>query len=175
MQEEKMKAIEKKLSLVAYAVLFGISIIFGFLSMPTEMGLSIVAGSLGLAFLNIDKIKRFKGAGFEAEMQEKIEAIIEKETEPEQNENNGSCGFSVEAYGTDDKSLKVIKALLNQKYTWRYLGGISKESGLSKDGSLKTLNWLLDNKLGSFTEGEHGRLWSLSAKGRNVFKNIENT
>lgn len=174
MQEEQMKTIEKKLSLVAYAVLFGISIIFGFLSMPTEMGLTIVAGSLGLAFLNIDKIKRFKGAGFEAEMQEKIEAIIEKETEPEQNENNSSCGFTFEAYGADEKSRKVIKSLLNPKFTWRYLGGISKESGLSKDESLKTLNWLLDNKLGSYTKGENGRLWSLTAKGRNVFKNIEN-
>ena len=155
----------------SYIVLFVFSLIFGFLGKPAEMGLSIIAGSLGLAFLNIDKIKRFKGGGFEAEMQEKIEAIIEKETEPEQIDNNSNLGIRVEAFGTNDNAKKIIKALLNPKYTWRYLGGIAKESGLSKNEALKILNWLLENNLGKFTEGEHGRLWSLTAKGREVFKN----
>ncbi|MFL1467391.1 hypothetical protein [Marinobacter sp. HN1S83] len=40
--------------------------------MTAEMGLAILAGSIGLAFTNIDKIARFKGAGFEAEMCEKV-------------------------------------------------------------------------------------------------------
>jgi len=170
-----MKKTNYILLLTAYIVLFGFSLIFGFLNRPGEMGLAILAGSLGLAFLNIDKIKRFKGAGFEAEMQEKIDAIIEKETEPEPEQNNNyrTFGFTSEGFGTDEKSKKLIKALLNPKYTWRYLGGISKESGLSKEESLEILNWLLSNKLGSFTEGEYGRLWSLTSKGRNVFKNIE--
>jgi hypothetical protein len=38
------------------------------MSMATEMGLAILAGALGLAFSNLDKISKFKGAGFEAEM-----------------------------------------------------------------------------------------------------------
>lgn len=40
---------------------------------PAEMGLIIVAGAIGLAFLNTDKIQRFKGAGFEAEMKKAVE------------------------------------------------------------------------------------------------------
>ena len=40
---------------------------------PTEMGIIVVAGAIGLAFLNIDKIQRFKGAGFEAEMKRAVE------------------------------------------------------------------------------------------------------
>ena len=51
------------------------SIILGFNNNPTEMGLAIIGGSLCLSFANIDKIQRFKGAGFEAEM--KIDILKE--------------------------------------------------------------------------------------------------
>jgi len=155
------------LNIAAYIVLFGFSLLFGFLGKPTEMGLAILAGSLGLAFLNIDKIKRFKGAGFEAEMKEKqLNAIIQKETEPVE---EISHGFTCEAYGSDEKSGKVIKALLNERYTWRYLEGISKESGLSREESLEILNWLYYNQLATQIVSDSGKLWSLTAKGRNVF------
>lgn len=46
---------------------------FGLMGKPAEMGLIIVAGAIGLAFLNTDKIQRFKGAGFEAEMKKAVE------------------------------------------------------------------------------------------------------
>lgn len=39
------------------------------------MGLAIVAGAIATAFLNIDKIQRFKGAGFEAEMKRAVEEV----------------------------------------------------------------------------------------------------
>jgi len=74
------------------------SMILGFMGNATEMGLAVVAGAIGLAFANIDKISRFKGAGFEAEMRnQQIETIIEKETEPELVESEG--GDKVQAYG----------------------------------------------------------------------------
>lgn len=46
---------------------------FGFIGKPTEMGLAIVAGAIAAAFMNIDKIQRFKGAGFEAEMKKAVD------------------------------------------------------------------------------------------------------
>lgn len=51
------------------------------MAMPAEMGLAILAGALGLGFSNIEKISRFKGAGFEAEMK-MVQTIIESQTEP---------------------------------------------------------------------------------------------
>ena len=69
----------------SFAFLLVGPLIFGLLGKPTEMGLSILAGALSLAFSNIDKISKFKGAGFEAEMREKVGAIIAKEAEPEKN------------------------------------------------------------------------------------------
>ncbi len=168
-----MNAINITLNIVSYIVLFGFSLVFGLLDRPAAMGLAIVAGSLGLAFLNIDKIKRFKGAGFEAEMQEKIEAIIEKETETEYNETIGIYGFNIEDYVTDEKSQKVIRALFNPTYTWRYVEGISKESDLPMAEASEALNRLLSNSLVSSTKGDHGTLWCLTAIGRNVLRNIE--
>lgn len=46
---------------------------FGVMGKPTEMGIIVAAGAIVLAFLNIDKIQRFKGAGFEAEMKRALE------------------------------------------------------------------------------------------------------
>ncbi|WP_417684989.1 hypothetical protein [Pseudidiomarina gelatinasegens] len=45
--------------------------------MTAEMGMAILAGAIGLAFVNIDKISKFKGAGFEAEM---CKTVIHKPT-----------------------------------------------------------------------------------------------
>tara|TARA_R110002072_G_scaffold280360_2_gene442667 strand:- start:53 stop:727 length:675 start_codon:yes stop_codon:yes gene_type:complete len=47
--------------------------IFGFMEKPTEMGISLVACAIALSFLNLDKIQRFKGAGFEAEMKKAVD------------------------------------------------------------------------------------------------------
>lgn len=50
-------------------------LILGFLGMPTEMALVIVSGSICLAFINIDKIAEFRGAGFYAKMKEATERV----------------------------------------------------------------------------------------------------
>ena len=41
------------------------ALLFGLLQRPTEMGLSIVAGALGMAFSSLDKVALFKGGSFE--------------------------------------------------------------------------------------------------------------
>lgn len=42
--------------------------VFGVTGKPAEMGIAVVACAIGMAFGNIDKLAKFKGAGFEAEM-----------------------------------------------------------------------------------------------------------
>lgn len=51
----------------------GLAVMFGVMGKPTEMGIIVVAGAIALSFLNIDKIQKFKGAGFEAEMKRAVE------------------------------------------------------------------------------------------------------
>ena len=53
----------------------GLAVMFGLLGKPTEMGLIITAGAIAISFLNIDRIQRFKGAGFEAEMRQAVEHV----------------------------------------------------------------------------------------------------
>ena len=61
------------------------------------MALAIVAGAMAFALINLDKFSKIKGAGFEAELRDQIEAVIEKETEPVLETE----GATVEGYGPD--------------------------------------------------------------------------
>jgi hypothetical protein len=76
------------------------------------MFICVVAAFLGLGFSNIDKIERFQGAGCEAVMRERIEAVVAKETEPDVQERQSGDG--IESYGlVGDESPRIVKALMN--------------------------------------------------------------
>jgi hypothetical protein len=68
-----MNSRQSNINIVLVCLLVGGALLFGLLGKPTEMGLMIVACSLALAFANLDRIQRFKGAGFEAEMRKAVE------------------------------------------------------------------------------------------------------
>jgi predicted transcriptional regulator len=79
----------------------------------------------------------------------------------------------MEAYGlVGDESPKIIKALLNSSYTWRYVSGISKETGVSREKANETLDWLMKNGLAKSSQGATGRIWALTEKGRTVFAGL---
>jgi hypothetical protein len=91
-------------------MLLGISSAYGFMGMTVEMGLAILAGSIGLAFSNIDKIAKFKGAGFEAEMCKKVihipTGVVHKGTKD-----------GVTACGIDTKNNPEHWASLSEEFT----------------------------------------------------------
>lgn len=60
-------------TIIGGLITIGLATFFGLKDKPTEMGIIVVACSIVLAFINIDKIQRFKGAGFEAEMKRAVE------------------------------------------------------------------------------------------------------
>lgn len=164
MKDEKDK-IDHIVGIASYVVLLLGSLTLGLLGKPKEMGLVIIAGAIGLSFANLSKIKRFKGAGFEAETWEQMKAVIEKETESPTIKSE-----KFEAFIADENARKVIKALKNPKYTWRYVSGIVKETGLSKNEVEEALDWLVKNQLAMKSIGLSGSIWSLTVKGRNVFQ-----
>lgn len=171
----KNTLIQSVIQLASYTVLLLGSITLGFLDKTAAMTLAIVAGALGLAFSNIDKIARFKGAGFEAEMREKIETIIEKETEPEPDpgKSNQVTPATLADLPLSGDEEDIIRALKNPRYTWRYIGGISNESGTQPEQVLETLEKLVEAGLARESVGEQGRIWGLTAKGRKTFAAIE--
>lgn len=156
---------------LSFAFILGGSFYFGCLGQPVEMGLAIVAGSIALAFSYIDKIQKFKGAGFEAEMRQQFETMVAKETEPPKESQRSFLG--VKAFSTDPDTDKVIKALGSEKYTWRYFGGLAEDTQLSKETIQKALDWLVANDLATETRGRQGKVWGLSPEGRNLLAAIK--
>src|SRR5258708_24027050 len=151
---------------LSFAFILGGSFYFGCLGHPVEMGLAIVAGSIALAFSYIDKIQKFKGAGFEAEMRQQVETMVAKETEPPKESQRSF--LEVKAFSADPDTAKVIKALRSERYTWRYFGGIAEDTQLSKDKIQKALDWLVANDLATETRGRQRKEWGVSPEGRGL-------
>jgi len=91
--------IKDTFKIFSYLMLLGVSSTYGFMGMAAEMGLAILAGSIGLAFANIDKISKFKGAGFKAEM---CKTVVHKPTgvihKLAENGKSTGCGVNVTAH-----------------------------------------------------------------------------
>ena len=154
------------LPVTSSVVLFGVSTILGFCGKPAEMGLAIVAGSIGLAFSNIDKIKYFEGAGFKAEMIDKINTIVDKETEPEISTEVAIEEQSPFLYDLNDTDIKILESLNSQKYTWRTATGVSKEIGLTSTATSGLLMSLSHHGLVKDSKGPKGKIWALTNTGR---------
>ncbi len=153
-------------NIASLVVLLGISTILGFLGKVAEMGLATTAGFLGLVFSNLEQFSRFKGGGFEAEMREKLEGVVEKEIEPDVKLGAAQAeGYAL----VGDEPPKVIRALNGSRYAWRYVSGISRDSGVPRDKVQTTLDWLEENALAKATSGKTGKIWALTTKGREVF------
>ena len=144
-------------------MLLVISTIYGFLSLAAEMGLAILAGSIGLAFSNIDKISKFKGAGFEAEMN-MVHTMLENQTEPtiEQKEE-----AKAQDKLTHDENC-ILVCLQKTGYTWRYTNTISNETGLSKSETLDYLYSLMGKGFAKNGKGSKGEIWAITAVGKSV-------
>jgi len=67
------KACQQYQIFVVLVVGFCFCIYFGLNSMPIEMGEMIVTSSVFLAFLNLEKFKEFRGAGFVAKLKNATE------------------------------------------------------------------------------------------------------
>lgn len=155
---------KKTVEIISFIVILAGSMFFGSKGMPVEMGLSIVAGAMSIAFVNLDKFSRIKGAGFEADLREKIEAVIEKETEPSvSGEKNKSVPDTEKI---DAKTRLVIVALQHPEYTWRYIGGLKKDTELSVNEIEKSIEWLKDHGYVKQSLGNHGSIWNLTQDGR---------
>jgi len=105
------------------------------------------------------------------ELEKKMDTLFAKETEPA-DESTGPMltvrGFSV----NNEPTRMVMKALGNPKYTWRYLGGLMKETRLSAAEVLSPIAWLLENKLATESTIKDKRQWALSQDGRDLLGKI---
>lgn len=99
------------------------SLYFGYINNLTAMGLAIVASSITICFLNLDKIARFKGAGFEAEIRQ-VENVVKKAYATiDQLKNIGkmliiSTGYQIQYHDrlgniSEDKELMILREMID--------------------------------------------------------------
>lgn len=144
-------------------MLLVVSTIYGFMGLAAEMGLAILAGVLGLAFSNIDKISKFKGAGFEAEMK-MVHSIIEDQTEP-------SPEIKAEAKNeTELNQLEksILHSLKKPGYTWRYARTVASEVTASIHRVEITLSSLKSRGYCKNGKGSNGEIWAATSLGRSL-------
>jgi len=68
-----MKVMNRIMLVVSFILMFSGVAVFGYMENTVALTASIIAGSIGMAFANIDKMEHFKGAGFEAHMKKAVE------------------------------------------------------------------------------------------------------
>lgn len=148
------------LSIASVATLFGVSAVLGFCGKPAEMGISVLAGAIGLAFSNIDKISKFKGAGFEAEMREQqlAESVVAQQTD--NTENLKALAFEI-----SERRQKIMSSLIHTEYNYRTTSGIAKEINLPIELISDELEWLKEKALVTKRSASHAYLWNLTEKG----------
>ncbi|TYK65049.1 hypothetical protein [Colwellia echini] len=133
------------------------------MSLAAEMGLAIVAGAIGLAFANIDKMSKFKGAGFEAEMK-MVHTMLESQTEPTIEQK---AEAKAQQNLNHDENC-ILACLLKQGYTWRYANTIASETGIHKSEIIDYLHSLMAKGLTKNADGTNGEIWSITALGKSV-------
>lgn len=66
-------AISAARNLFGFAFLLTSTFVFGLKGMAAEMGIAVTASAIFLAFANLEKFAKFKGAGFEAELKQAVD------------------------------------------------------------------------------------------------------
>lgn len=127
------------------------------------MGLAILAGAIGLAFSNLDKISRFKGAGFEAEMN-MVHTIIESQTEPSPEQKKQA----IQSDGLSDEEARILVSLQKPGYTWRYARTVSGEVSLPLDKTESILFSLMGRGFAKNGTGSNGEIWAITNIGKSA-------
>ena len=154
------------LMFISASVLLIVSSTLGFMAMPKEMALAILAGAIGLAFSNIDKISEFKGAGFEAKMKDQVQAIIDKETEPDISDTQVNQTNQLKS--VPEGAIKIINALQHPQYTWRSITGLMKDTGFKRSQLSNEMIWVVKNGYAKHALGKPGSIWTLTHQGRQL-------
>lgn len=94
------------------------------------------------------------------EMKKQLDSMVAKDSEPPQ------ATSQVNLKTLSDIETKVVKALGNPKYTWRYVRGVAAETKLQEESVRDALKSLQEKAIAVEVTGKHGMLWGLTSDGR---------
>ena len=158
---------------------------------PVEAGIVIASSVLFRVFIDLDRFESFGAAGVTAKLRKvaakaeattaKAEATIESMTEPvpEEAKKKRTKGVKtvdhaapegVEAMPSATQAQAdqqaVLGALVNSAYTWRYIKGVTLDSGLPSARAAAALEELAMQRMVHVSEGKFGTIWAPSSLGR---------
>ena len=153
----------------AFVVLLIGPLVLGWMGKTSEAGLVIVSAVMALAFSDIERFTSLKGAGFEAtfrDVQNKIEAITEKVTEPAAASDEPDESDAAPFDPSDSDAQAVLAALDHPEYTWRYMSGLVKDTKIPDHRVRRALAWLVSHGYARTSEGKFGRIWNITEEAR---------
>ena len=143
------------------------------------LGFCLIAAISSRAFINtltnrllkdIDAArKEAKNADEKAkEVEDKIDSILEKETEPEEE----PVAFAGEKIDISDDEVKILKTFVSGRFTIRSLSGIASESGIPKNLVNKLLDDLFAKNFVMQKDKDKGPRWFITAEGRRALRKV---
>lgn len=144
-----------------YTLIF--TVIFGFLCMPTEMGLILATGTIGMCFPHLDKIARITGPGIElvTRVDNKIKELeeIENNLKNQEKELTHISDYMTHAFITAFRDIGVLH-IQNQQYTFAVdvaMVAVQLYSYNPKESSSRTIEAILSGMIGWLSEGRASR------------------
>lgn len=169
---------------VGLLALLGGPVWFALQGKPVEAGIVIASSVLFLVFIDLDRFESFGAAGVTAKMRKaskKIEATLESVTEPvlveaQKKRTKGVrtvdraapevADVTLPATQASEDQKAVLGALVNTAYTWRYIKGVTQDSGLPRARAMAALEELAIDRMVHVSEGKFGTVWAPSSLGR---------
>lgn len=163
----KLTAKERHFALVVSGLCLLVALLgaLGWLSIDNPIVLLLFLAILPWVFPYVSK---FKAGGFEVELREKVEMMLETASEPDE---DIQIRMTNTTPATTAQS-KVLQALTDSRYSFRTVSGIKSSTGLSSKTEVSAVLIALQNRelVRAVTGKQGNELWAITALGRSIAK-----
>lgn len=146
-------------------------VLFGFCLIAALSSKAFIQSMSDRILNEMNKVKERTG-----EVEKQIEPIVlkESETERDDGEEIHPSGIRVRGFSFDDNAKKILKALQSERYSWRTVSGLAKDTKIAKPEVVESIQWLHSNRLVVTIKNDRGiNLWGLTAEGKDVSDNLK--
>lgn len=149
-------------------VSFVILIVLAFMGKSAEMAVLGAFTAVALAFLKLEKFSEFSALGFSGKLKdalEKVDAMAERETEIDPEESISNFG-EPSVFQISQQEKDALEAIYRSKFTFRSVGGISEQLGITRTNASRLLNTLAQKGLVSHSVSSNRRsTWNITEEG----------
>jgi len=147
---------------------FIILVVLAFMGKSAEMTVLGAFTAIAMAFLKLESFSEFSALGFSGKLRDvlkKVNAIAERETEIDPEESVSDLNqFAL--FKVSEQEKNALEAIYRSKFTFRSVGGISKQLNVSNATASRLLNTLAQKGLVSHSVSSKRRsIWNITEEG----------